>query len=754
MGIELPPELADVAAQTGVKWPEADEDKMRETAQVWRETGARLTTLISDADGTARTALGTTSGESADAARKHWGTYVQPDTGKLTSMARGCTNAADQLDHAATQVADAKLAIVQNLIPLAKNKDVAEHAAAAGHPTALLGLDTAIKGTAANIANVHSTLVNAVQPVTGMTVDAVQPIVNPNPGAHSPGLVPNLVHGATQPVADLAQSAAGGQTVAGQGLLQSVTDVAKPVTDAVAGGQSGAGQGLLQPVADVAKPVTDAVAGAGGPGVLPGLVQPVADVAQPVVDGVAGSGDHGTGVVPGLVQPVADVVQPVVGGVAGPGDHGQQPGLVDGVAGGPGGHGGVVPGVAQPVGDTIGGGHGQPGGGDLPGDHGSGGGMPGGPGMYPGGPEPATGPIPVQDRPHVLPADAPTPPAGFQRPDHAVQAASAAAVLDAPPAQAQPAQPAPVNQPAAPPAPAGGGGQFVNPTSPPPPAGAAVPPPGGVPGQQPVAAQPVQRGPAPMVMPEVARQAPAAMAGMAMQAPQPDASGKHQERETVIAIWLVRMFPIGHMPVAADRPSRQLPPPSPEFDYAAGMRFEPNDHPESALIDDAEALAWALEGGDAVKPGEPQHHELAEGHDPLAGQNERDWDRRFVVRAGSGRDTLDTEYAWPPSELFPEGATAPGEPEILEPGTLMDRFGTPEGRVFAAVDTAFTQRSLPPSHVHAEYRRYRVLKPLPVWRGISAAWFGQSGGGVRFRTTCPALDLIALGYVAEERDEG
>lgn len=748
MGIELPPELADVAAQTGVKWPEADEDKMRETAQAWRDTGAKITSLTSDADGTARTALSTTAGESADTARKHWDTYVQPDTGKLTSMARGCTTAADQLDHAATQVADAKLAIVQNLVPLAKNKDVAEHAAASGHPTALLGLDTAIRGTAANIANVHSTLVNAVQPVSGMTVDAVEPIVNPNPGTHGPSLVQSLTHGATQPVADLAQSTAGGhgsQSGAGQGLLQPVADLAKPVTDVVAGGhggQPGAGQGLLQPVTDLAKPVTDVVAGPGGSGdhgkgLVPGLVQPVTDA----VAGGHGGQPGGSG----LLQPVADVAKPVVDGVAGPGDRpGVLPGVVDGVVGGPGGHGGVVPGVVQPVGDVIGGHHG---GGDFPGGHGSGGGMP-------GGPEPVTGPIPVQDRPHILPIDAPTPPSGFQRPDHVVQAASASAVLDAPPAQAQPAQPAPVNQPLnQPPAPAGGG-QFMGggPTPPPPPAG-AVPPPVAPPGQQPVAAPPVQRGPVPAVLPEMARPVQA-VAGMAVQAPQPDTSGKYQERETVLAIWLVRMFPIGHMPIAADRPSRQLPPPSPEFDYAAGMRFAPNDHPESALIDDAEALAWAQDGGEAVKTGPPQEHELADGHDPLAGQNERDWDRRFVVRAGSGRDTLDTEYAWPPSELFPEGATAPAEPEVLEPGTVLDRFGTPEGRVFSAADTTFPQRSLPPSHVDAEYRRYRVLKPLPVWRAISAAWFGQSGGGVRLRTVYPALDLIALGYLAEERDEG
>lgn len=206
------------------------------------------------------------------------------------------------------------------------------------------------------------------------------------------------------------------------------------------------------------------------------------------------------------------------------------------------------------------------------------------------------------------------------------------------------------------------------------------------------------------------------------------------------------MFPIGHMPVATARPARQLPPPSPEYDYAPGMRFEPHDHPESELISDAETFPAEVEPplADAVVDG------LAVGYDSLGDQNERDWDRRFVVRAGSGRATMDTEYAWPPSELFPEGATAPGEPDVLEPGTVIDRFGTTEGRVFAADSTAFGRRSLPPSHLRAGYRRYQVLRPLPVWRGISAAWFAQPGGGVRYRTVYPAQDLVALGYLTEE----
>lgn len=248
------------------------------------------------------------------------------------------------------------------------------------------------------------------------------------------------------------------------------------------------------------------------------------------------------------------------------------------------------------------------------------------------------------------------------------------------------------------------------------------------------------------------RQAPPPLAAMPPTPPPTRSPSHKQEPDMVLALWLVRLFPLGHMPVAADRPTRQLPPPGVEFDYAAGIRFEPHDHPESDLIDDTEALRRT----DIVESSPPAPDavvaRLSVGHDPLGGQNERDWDRRFVVRAGSGRDTLDIEYAWPLGELFPEGATAPGEPEVLEPDTVIDRFGTPEGRVFAANATAFDRRSLPPSHLGAGYRQYRVLRPLPVWRAISAAWFGQTGGGVRYRTVYPALDLVALGYLAAVDD--
>jgi Tuberculosis necrotizing toxin len=217
--------------------------------------------------------------------------------------------------------------------------------------------------------------------------------------------------------------------------------------------------------------------------------------------------------------------------------------------------------------------------------------------------------------------------------------------------------------------------------------------------------------------------------------------------EDTPALFLAYLFPIGHMPVPTSRPARQLPVPPEELDFAAGLRFPPHDHPDSALIDDIEAAGSQRR----VELPEPRSAEddkvvaLAEEHDPLGGEHERDWDRRFLVRQAA--EGTDTEYSWPPGESFPEGGCAEGEAIILDHGTVIDRFGTVEGRVFAPDATPFPQRSLPPEHLESGYRRYRVIGRLPVWQTISAPWFGQPGGGVRYRAVYPAADLIALGYL-------
>lgn len=220
-----------------------------------------------------------------------------------------------------------------------------------------------------------------------------------------------------------------------------------------------------------------------------------------------------------------------------------------------------------------------------------------------------------------------------------------------------------------------------------------------------------------------------------------------QERESVVALFVVHMFPIGHLPVASDRPARQLP--VPESDDCGVARFAPHDHPRSDEIDPGHALT-VLRGGGRYPAPPPAEvlpcppAELTDAYDPLGGLTESEWNHRYLVRDGER-----PEYAWPTPEQYPEGCHEPGEAVVLEEGTILDRFGTAYGRVFAADGTGFPRRGLPPAHLDSGYRRYRVLRELPVWRAVSAPWFGQPGGGVRYRTMYSAAELVALGYLAD-----
>ena len=234
MGIELPPELADVAAQAGVAWPEADEEAMARQAQAWRDTATSMSTLATDADTTARSALSSVSGETAEAASKEWKTFVEPDSGHLTSMVRDCNAAANRLEHAANQVGTAKVEIVRNLVTLAQNQDAANAAAQAGHPFALAGMDTAVRGTAANVSHIESQLISAVQPTSSVDMATVQNPVNANPGHHlQPGITTNATNLAPQTLTDTATTLASGP---GQGtdssgqLTQGVGDLARNTT--------------------------------------------------------------------------------------------------------------------------------------------------------------------------------------------------------------------------------------------------------------------------------------------------------------------------------------------------------------------------------------------------------------------------------------------------------------------------------------------------------------------------------------------
>lgn len=171
MGIELPAELRDLAVRVGVHWPEADEDAMRRSAGMWRETAKSVDALARDADATASAALGAFEGTAAEAAREHWNGFVGPESGDLPVSVEECTASADRLDHAADQIGAAKVRIVRELVALAKNTDAAEQAAAAGHPRALAGVETLLRSTSASLAGVHATLAEAVDIDSGVRME-------------------------------------------------------------------------------------------------------------------------------------------------------------------------------------------------------------------------------------------------------------------------------------------------------------------------------------------------------------------------------------------------------------------------------------------------------------------------------------------------------------------------------------------------------------------------------------------------------
>jgi hypothetical protein len=784
MGIELPAELADVAASAGVRWPRADETAMRASARAWRTAGGKVAALAKEADGTAHHALSAVRGDTGTAAQQHWNTFVAPDTGHLTSTAKGCTDAADRLDHAADQVGAAKVQIVRHLVNLAQQRDAAHQAAAAGHPTALAGLPTTVHHTATNVAQVNHSLTTSIrldtptgQPPQGNGHGGTDTLLGPSGPPGPPGpLAGHGVLGASGPVAPQGPPGSHDQpgdngSFGGAGPLVAMPmghggDQISPVTHDAGHTFNAVTHAAGPTLGDTLGSVTGQHSGGYGAGVDPGHT------------GLISGGTIGAGGSP-VVAPGLGPVGPGLGNLGGPGL---------GNPGGP-GLGSPGPGLGSPVGpghiDQIGAvgqnGSGQIGQIDPTGLTGPGHGgqaSPGATDIHGNAPTPPLG-VTVQS---AAPAVAPQP--TFAQSGSGIvippTAQASAPVAPPPPMVTAPTFTAPtftgpsVTAPGGPsvsgPSAGGPAGVVPEPPSGPPPlrgapgapvSGAAAParnwvnrpsagsadvvpivdarpgvtgPAAGRPGRGSTVPPPNQdAGTTPLAVPGAGRQASSAPRGDA------------------VALFLVYLFPLGQLPRATTRPVRQLPPPAPETDFAAGLRFPPHDHPASGLIDVTSALDTPPQP--AAHPGfaegDLEVAALAEGHDPLGGGNERDWDRRFLVRAADPAEDRAAEYAWPPGELFPEGGCASGEPVILPAGTVIDRFGTPEGRVFGEDGAPFARRSLPPDHLAAGYHRYRVTRELPVWRTLSAAWFGQPGGAVRYRAVYPAADLVALGYLTD-----
>jgi len=84
---------------------------------------------------------------------------------------------------------------------------------------------------------------------------------------------------------------------------------------------------------------------------------------------------------------------------------------------------------------------------------------------------------------------------------------------------------------------------------------------------------------------------------------------------------------------------------------------------------------------------------------------------------------------------------------VVQPGTLLDRLGTPQGNVTYLADTPFPMRSLPSELMQQPYTVYRVRRPVEALMGEAVAWFGQPGGGSACVLPASIERLLAVGVL-------
>lgn len=154
--------------------------------------------------------------------------------------------------------------------------------------------------------------------------------------------------------------------------------------------------------------------------------------------------------------------------------------------------------------------------------------------------------------------------------------------------------------------------------------------------------------------------------------------------------------------------------------------------------------------------------ELA-GYSRFGGLTEKAFMARYWdAKAGS--------WNWPPASGF---VTAPDGSQLeykitLQPGTLLDRYGSVYGQFVSPAGTPFAERALPPASldtvqpayqgkvpppVNCNYHEYRVDKPVAVEAGPTAPWFGQPGYGMQYQLTSGATvgSLLNDGSLSEAK---
>lgn len=129
MALTLPDEVAWVLDLLGYSWPDADEDKIHEAAEAWRQFATAVRDTQSGGTTAASAVLGSNSGDASQGFEDAWKKFSSGGGGYLEDAAMAAEILAFALDAVAVIVVASKIAVIVQLIALAFEIAAAQAAA-------------------------------------------------------------------------------------------------------------------------------------------------------------------------------------------------------------------------------------------------------------------------------------------------------------------------------------------------------------------------------------------------------------------------------------------------------------------------------------------------------------------------------------------------------------------------------------------------------------------------------------------------